>query len=82
MRLDNRFKTKTMARIFVEQGQYRKAIQVYRYLLKTNPDQQDVKAELAAVSRKLVYNDSGMNQKDLEPLYRNWVCLVFGLCQR
>jgi len=76
MTLDNSFKTKTMARIFVEQGQLKKATEIYLHLLKQNPHQLDVKAELAAVRRKM--NHDGKGKKDLAPLYREWIRLSLG----
>ena len=74
MKLDSLFKTKTMARIFVDQGQLKKATQIYQYLLKRNPQQPDVKAELAAVRRKMNQNEK--RKRDLTPLYREWIRLA------
>ena len=60
-----------MARIFVEQGQLKKAAEIYLHLLKHNPCQPDIKAELAAVRRKMNHNEK--EKRDLNPLYREWI---------
>ncbi len=76
MSLNDMFKTKTMARIFTQQGQLKKAAEIYLYLLKKNPNQEDVKKQLIDIRRRL--NQAGQTAaKDLRPLYEKWIALGF-----
>ena len=76
MKLDNIFKTRTMARILASQGQIKKAKSVYHYLIKQHPHEEDLKAELDALTSKqlLPQNPSGTDADvDLTPLYEKWI---------
>ena len=45
-------RTVTMAKIFVQQGHYEKAIDIYRHLLKKEPDRRDLAAAMAHAEEK------------------------------
>ena len=45
-------RTATIAKIFVQQGHYDKAIDIYRHLLKKEPDRRDLTAALAHAEEK------------------------------
>ena len=45
-------RTATMAKIFVQQGHYEKAIDIYRHLLKKEPGRRDLAAALAHAEEK------------------------------
>jgi tetratricopeptide (TPR) repeat protein len=45
-------RTATMAKIFAQQGYYDKAIDIYRRLLKKDPDRQDLAEALARTESK------------------------------
>lgn len=67
--------TRTMAKVFFQQGHYDRAIEIYRYLLKKNPDQPDLMAELKAAKRerKLQYR---ARARDLTVLVDEWIDLL------
>jgi hypothetical protein len=75
MKLDDAFKTKTMARIFVEQGRFKEAFQIYAHLIRKNPDQRDIQAEIAALKLR-INTPPGKGVRDLRVLYRQWISLV------
>lgn len=76
MSLNDMFKTKTMARIFAQQGQLKKAAEIYVYLLKKNPNQEEVKKQLIDIRHRL--SQAGQTAaKDLRPLYEKWIALGF-----
>ena len=45
-------RTATMAKIFAQQGHYDKAIEIYRHLLKKDPDRRDLAEALARTEEK------------------------------
>lgn len=47
------FYTKTMAKVYANQGYLSKAAEIYRFLLKHEPDRQDIIDELSEIDRKL-----------------------------
>ena len=47
------FYTKTMAKIYADQGYFGKAAKIYRHLLKQDPERQDIVEALAEVEKKL-----------------------------
>lgn len=66
--------TATMARIYTQQGHYRKAAEIYRHLLARDPSRQDLAAALAQVqSMRDAAPRAG--EKDLAPLLRQWIRL-------
>ena len=50
---DTLFMTRTMARIQEDQGQWEKAAEIYRHLLKQTPDDNDLQTELARAEAHL-----------------------------
>ncbi|MBW2568921.1 MAG: hypothetical protein JRD93_13685 [Deltaproteobacteria bacterium] len=47
------FYTKTMAKVYADQGYFEKAAEIYRYLLKQEPERHDLFEALAEVEIKL-----------------------------
>lgn len=47
------FYTKTMAKVYADQGYLSKAAEIYRFLLKQEPDRQDIIDEFSEIDRKL-----------------------------
>ncbi len=72
---DNDFKTATMARVYSSQGHYEKAAQIYKHLLKCEPDRQDLARALAEVEKKLHEKTKGSHE-DLGVLFSTWVDLI------
>ena len=72
---NNDFKTATMARVYSSQGHYEKAAQIYKHLLKREPDRQDLSRELAGVEKKLHEKTKGSNE-DLAAMFSTWVDLI------
>ena len=77
---DNDFRTATMARVYSSQGHYEKAAQIYKHLLKREPDRQDLSRELTGVEKKLHEKTKGSND-DLGDLFNTWVDLILR-CKR
>jgi len=76
MMKDPDFFTVTMARVYASQGYWAKAAEIYRHLLKEEPERRDIAEALSEVERKM---DEAENKKpgDLLPLFREWIRLVF-----
>jgi len=72
---DNDFKTATMARVYSGQGHYEKAVEIYKHLLKCEPDRQDLARALVEVEKKLHEKANGSNE-DLGALFNTWVDLI------
>ena len=47
------FYTKTMAKVYADQGYLSKAAEIYRLLLKQEPDRKDLIDELSKIKKKL-----------------------------
>ncbi|MBC8200043.1 MAG: hypothetical protein ISS67_01540 [Desulfobacterales bacterium] len=47
------FYTKTMAKVYADQGYLSKAAEIYRLLLKQEPDRKDLIDELSKIEKKL-----------------------------
>lgn len=69
---DKLFYTKTMAKIYADQGNLEKAAEIYRYLLKHEPDRQDLIDALSEVEKRLFEKDP----EDLVKLFSKWVDLL------
>lgn len=69
--------TKTMAGIYVQQGYFQKAIEIYRHLLQHEPDRRDIKNALLAAESQAAENRASKSE-DLLPLFAEW----FGLVQK
>jgi tetratricopeptide (TPR) repeat protein len=72
---DSDFYTVTMARVYEEQGHWEKAAEIYRFLLKQEPQRKDLAEALADAERKM---DEALNKNpdDLIPLFREWIDLL------
>lgn len=69
---DKLFYTKTMAKIYADQGNYEKAAEIYRYLLEHGPDRQDLIDALSEVEKRLF----DKYPEDLVKLLSKWVDLL------
>ena len=67
------FYTATMAKIYADQGNLLKAAKIYRYLLKQEPDRQDLIYALSEVEKKITAKDPD----DLISLFCEWIDLLF-----
>ena len=66
------FYTKTLAKIYADQGNLMKEREIYRYLLKKEPDRQDLIDALVQVEQKIGQKSS----EDLRRLLEKWVKMV------
>ena len=75
MNKDPDFYTVTMARVYEEQGHLDKAAEIYRFLIKAEPERRDLIEALAEIDREM---DEAGNKKpdDLIPLFREWITLL------
>ena len=71
----NPIRTATMARIYAQQGHYRKAADIYRHLLALDPSRQDI-ADALAEAESMQAEEAHGGKKDLAPLLREWIRLV------
>jgi len=67
------FYTATMAKIYADQGNLLKAAKIYKYLLKQEPDRQDLIYALSEVEKKITAKDP----EDLVSLFCEWIDLLF-----
>jgi predicted membrane chloride channel (bestrophin family) len=73
---DPDFYTITMARVYEDQGHWEKAAEIYRYLLKQEPERKDIADALAEAEKRLVEGIT-KNADDLTPLIGEWIHLMF-----
>lgn len=73
---DPDFYTVTMARVYEDQGLWDKAADIYRYLLKQEPERKDLAQALIEVERKM-RKAAGKKPNDLIPLFQEWINLQF-----
>ena len=67
--------TRTMANVFFQQGHYGRAIEIYRYLLKRQPNQPDIiEALKEAEKQQELQAKAGAN--DLVQLVSEWIELL------
>lgn len=75
MEKETDFYTATMARVYADQGYWEKAAEIYRYLLKHEPERNDYLEALAEAERKII--SSGKKPfGDLAPLFHQWFDLM------
>ena len=68
------FYTKTMANVYAEQGYFAKASEIYRYLLKHDPESRELNDLLSGVEKKL--NEKERKDREiLEKLFGKWIYL-------
>ncbi|MDL1968262.1 MAG: hypothetical protein LWW97_06865 [Deltaproteobacteria bacterium] len=68
------FYTKTMANVYAEQGYFEKAVEIYKHLLKHDPESREVNDLLSEVENKL-YEKQKKDREILEKLFRKWIYL-------
>jgi predicted membrane chloride channel (bestrophin family) len=76
MAADLDFQTATMAKVFADQGHYEKAADIYRNLLKREPQRQDLADALSEVEKRISQTDKSSDE-NLVFLLGEWVELVF-----
>ena len=64
-----------MARLYAEQGYLRKAAEIYRYLLRQNPDRTNLQQALASVEERIAEQQTP-SRKELALLMREWYELI------
>ncbi|MCF8080056.1 MAG: tetratricopeptide repeat protein [Desulfobacterales bacterium] len=69
------FYTRTMAKVYADQGHYDKAAEIYRHLVEKEPHRYELKAELADLEMILAQIGTGP-ARDLTPLFRQWFDLI------
>lgn len=72
---EHSIRTETMARIYAQQGHYRKAADIYRHLLERDPSRADIAATLAEL-QSMQNAQSPSGRKDPAPLVREWIRLA------
>jgi hypothetical protein len=69
------FYTATMAKVYGDQGHWDKVAEIYRHLLKHEPERADYLEALAEAERKII--SSGKKPlEDLVPLFHQWFDLM------
>jgi predicted membrane chloride channel (bestrophin family) len=76
MAADLDFQTATMAKVFADQGHYGKAADIYRNLLKREPQRQDLADALSEVEER-ISEAAKSSDENLVFLLGEWVELVF-----
>jgi tetratricopeptide (TPR) repeat protein len=75
MEKETDFYTGTMAKVYADQGHWDKAAEIYRHLLRLEPERIDYLEALAEAERKL--NTPGNRPvEDLAPLFHQWIDLM------
>ena len=69
---DTVFYTVTMAKVYANQGELRKACEIYRYILDQKPDRMDVADALLEIEKKLPEK----RREALVNLISTWVKLL------
>jgi hypothetical protein len=69
---DDVFNTKTMAKVYAEQGNLGKAAEIYKYLLEQEPGRQDLIDALSEIEKKYI----NKNQENLSRLLSEWINLL------
>lgn len=77
MRMENEtdFYTATMAKVYAEQGHWDKSAEIYRHLLKNEPERIDYLEALAQAERNII-SSAQKRPKDLSPLFHQWFDLM------
>ena len=69
---DDVFYTKTMAKVYADQGNFEKAAEIYKYLLKSEPDRQDLIDALYEIEKKRFAEDP----EGFIKLFSKWIDLL------
>jgi len=72
MNADDVFYTRTMAKVLGDQGNLRKAAEIYRYLLGREPGDPDLVDALSGIESRLIEKGSD----DLVRLFTRWIDLL------
>lgn len=70
---DDIFYTKTMAKVYADQGRLDQAAEIYRYLLDKEPQRRDLIDALAEIDKKRFNKDP----QGLDELFGTWIDLLF-----
>lgn len=69
------FYTATMAKVYAEQGHWEKSAEIYRYLLRHEPERVDYLEALAQAERNVI-SSAQKPRKDISALFRQWFDLM------
>lgn len=72
---DIAFYTKTMAKVYIDQGHLKKAAEIYQYLLKITPDKPDLVRALSDLEEQIAKNRQNSTSR-LVNLFSQWIDLV------
>ena len=72
MNKDDVFNTRTMAKVYCDQGNFDKASEIYRHLLEREPGRQDLLDAISEVEKKRFNTKSD----DLTELFIRWIYLL------
>lgn len=75
MEKETDFYTATMAKVYADQGHWDKAAEIYRHLLKHEPERSDYLEALAEAERKII-SSGKKRSEDLAPLFHQWFDLM------
>ena len=75
MEKETDFYTATMAKVYAEQGHWDKAAEIYRHLLRIEPERTDYLEALAEAERMLKTSGS-RSVEHLAPLFHQWFDLM------
>jgi len=67
------FYTRTMAKVYADQGNLKKAEEIYKYLLSHEPGQQDLIGALSEIEKRQV----NRLPDEMVALFNQWIELVF-----
>ena len=69
------FYTATMAEVYAEQGHWDKSAEIYRYLLRHEPERVDYLEALAQAERNVI-SSAQEPHKDISALFHQWFDLM------
>ena len=75
MEKEKDFYTATMAEVYAQQGHWDKSAEIYRYLLKGEPERVDYLEALAKAERNII-SSAPKPFEDLSPLFHQWFDLM------
>jgi tetratricopeptide (TPR) repeat protein len=67
--------TVTMAELYAQQGYYRKAVEIYRRLLRLHPEREDLRKALSQAEEELTRRPVP-SRKELGLMLKEWVGLM------
>ena len=70
-----KFYTRTMAKLYADQGYLRKAAEIYHHLIKQNPERDDLRQALSGVEEQIARQQTPTS-KELRLMFREWVDLM------